>query len=935
MKTFSIALLFILYATGLCAQPLQISKKLTDIGIVGNSASSMAVQPNRRIVITGSVREGNSYKLAVIRYQPNGDMDNSFGIKGIDTFTVSKILPSPYQGANLNAVAIQADGKIIVAGSAWYLSGVNFLSNVLVMRLKENGIIDSSFGDNGTVRTNINSSTGLSVDDAFDIALQTDGKIVVAGQTYDNLQHRFLLIRYNTNGSVDNSFGIGGASVLAIGASDDEAFALSIQTNGKIVLAGESYLSGGFSYRVALARFTAKGIADNSFGTNGIVTTNIAPGGDAAKDVAIQSDGKIVIGGYTATTVSGQTDALCIRYNSNGSIDSSFNNVGKVIIDVAGRSDAINTVVIQPDNKILLGGYANSGDNVAQFLTVRLLQTGQKNISYGYGGIQTISLFQQGDVVNAMSLLPNGKILLAGQTTNGASNYISLIQCKNNGLPDSSFKNNGAGLTGIGSSDDIAYKMLRSPWNNALFVTGTANGYWVIAKYNASTLALDSSFGLNGIISAKYKDDSDPGDEPVMCIDAKKRKIYLGGYTNEGGGLTILRFNKNGDWDKTFGTKGVATYSLSLFYGGFGIEADGKILLCGIRQLSNSGYDLIARLNYNGTVDSSFGTNGEVRNLPITANSIQMKKDGNSILLGGRAGTGIGVLALKLNGAFDSSFGKNGLVNKKSSFASPQVFFKYSMAQDQSGNILLSGGVQGSNYNYQFSVTRFLKNGVVDTSFARKGQFVKDITTGSFYDNSNEGISSYCNGSNCSVLTSGIKLNDFNEQSNAVVMMLKNDGKIDSLNNNTGYMDTSFFGDKKEALYAALIDTVRQSKLFMFVAGKASNGLNSDFEIIRLVKPLNTASIQSKPLAAVNYSVNVTPNPAHNLVQVNYTLQKAEKVEIKVSGVNGNMLLMQTQDSDAGRQYINIVLPSSVRQGVYIITITTKEGSNSCRLVVL
>ncbi len=924
-------------AANVHAQYSVIKKKLTDIGIVNNTVSSMALQTDGKIVLAGSVQEGATYKLSILRFKPNGNLDSNFSNDGIDTFSINKILPSTYQGAGLRSVIVQPDEKIIVTGQAWYLSGVNYLSNVLVMRLNKNGSLDSSFGDNGTVRTNINSSTGLSVDEAYAVKLQADNKIVVAGQTYDYLQHRFLAIRYNADGTVDDSFGNGGATTITIGTSDDEAFALAIQNDGRIILAGESYLSGGFSYRVALARLTAKGQTDKNFGTNGIVTTNIAAGGDVANALALQDDGKIVIGGFTSAAVSAQKNVLCIRYHVNGSVDSSFGNNGNVIVDVAGHDDAANNVLVQPDNKILLGGYTNSADSITEFLSIRLLNDGAPDKIYASNGIQTSSFYQQGDAAYGMSLLPDGKILLTGQTTNGASRYISLARYKKNGVIDSAFARNGKVITGIGSSEDIAYKMLPVPWQkNSLLLAGTANGYWVIAKYISSTLTLDSSFGVNGIVSVNYTNPEDPHDEPVMAIDAYTRKIYLAGYT--GSQLTIVRFNKDGIRDKTFGKNGMVNYAISLFYGGFAVESDHRILLAGVKQQSTSGYDFIARLKTDGTIDSSFGRYGEVKHLPLTVTSVQMKKDGSTILLGGRVpksfNGAMGVFSMRLDGSADLFFGDSGLVYKKSANANAQIFFNYNIAQDQWGRILLSGGVQGSNFNYQFSVTRFLKNGVVDSSFANKGLFVKDVASAGFNDNYNEGISGYCNGSACSIITSGIKLNDGNEQSKAVIIALKNDGSIDSLNNNSSYIDTSFFHDKYEALYSVLIDTVFQNNEIIFVAGKASNELNSDFELIKLVKQFKNNSGVSSFVSNVNYNMNVTPNPAHRNIHIMYNMPQPGNIAIRLSDFNGRVIQSQTHHNTFGKQFTDIQLPSSVTPGIYFIALSSENGSNVYKILV-
>ncbi len=915
------------------AQYRVVKKSLTDIGLVNNSANSMVVQQDDKIVAIASIQEGSNYKIGILRYTKSGALDNSFGKNGVDTFSVSKLLPS-YQGISLRSLTIQSDAKIVVAGSAWYTAGVDYLSDVFVMRLLSNGIIDSSFGRNGIVTTNISSSTGLSIDDGYAVKMQDDNKIVVAGQTYDYLQHRFLAIRYNTNGSVDNSFGSAGANVFSIGVSDDEAFALTIQSNGKIILAGESYLNS-VSYRIAVARLNKTGTLDASFGSNGIVTTNIAAGGDEALAVAIQNNTRIVVSGFTASTVSGKRDAVCLRYTNSGTPDSSFGIAGKSIIDVGGNDDVINNVLIQPDNKILMTGYTTASNNISDFLSIRLSVNGSKDNTYDANGISTSSVFQQGDVANGSGILSTGKIVLAGQTANGAAKFISLTAYNKTGVVDSTFANDGSVITGIGSSDDIAYKLLRSPWDNSLLVAGIANGYWVLAKYKASTLALDPSFGVNGTISANYSNPEDPKDEPSLAIDAQAKKIYLAGYTGQK--ITIVRFTNNGKLDTTFANKGTVDYGLSIFYGAFGLESsDHKILLAGVRQESNSGYNFIARLNANGTTDSSFGTNGEVRNLPLTPNSIQMKRDNSTILIGGRVpksfNGALGVLSLNLNGTTDQTFGTNGLASRYSSNANAEIYFKYNIAQDQLGRILLSGGVQGGNFKYQFSVTRFLKSGVIDSSFANNGLFVKDVSTGSYSDNYNEGISSFCSGNNCSVLTSGIKLSDGDEKSTVIIMTLKNDGSIDPLNNTTGYIDTSFYNDMYEGSFASIIDTIGQSTEVMYVAGKASNGVNSDFLLIKLQK--NFAAINKAAIVQTDYQLNVSPNPAHNNIHITYNMQQAGEVTIKLTGFNGRLIQQQAIFSNAGKQSADMQIPAATLPGYYFVTLSCGKENNVSKLLV-
>ena len=916
--------------TSIDAQYTISKKTITDIGIVNNGVIAMTLDSSNKIVTVGSVQEGNVYKLCFTRHKPNGSIDSSFGKYGADTFTVQNIIPSTYQGANLRCISIQPDGKIVAAGTAWYTAGTNFLSNTLVMRLNKNGTLDTTFGDKGTVRTNINSSTGLSIDEANGIAVQPDGRIIIAGSTYDYVQHRFLVVRYNTDGSVDNSFGSGGANTFSISGYDDEAFAIKVLDNGKIVIAGESYLHiTDYSYTVALMRLKQNGYADTDFGKQGMVTTIVSHGAAVANALAVLPNNKIVIAGTTQDAVAAQKDLLCIKYTANGTVDSGFGNNGKVIIDIQGRDDVANSILVQDDNKILLGGYATNADSITEFMCVRLSAAGNKDQHFGKDGVATTGLYQQGDEGQGMAFSGSGKIIMAGNSHFGAARYISLVRFTVSGNIDNGFGNEGKTSMGIGSSEDIAYKIVKSPWDNSLFVAGTANGYWAVAKYKKASLKLDSSFGVNGIASVNYKNAEDPTDKPTLAIDAASGKIYLAG-ASEYGSATIVRFNKNGLPDKSFGKNGAVNYSLYIFYGGFEIAPDHKILLAGVQLEDVRGYNFLARFNTDGSVDSTFGENGQVKNLPLTVNSVQVKQGGNRLLLAGRIPLGFdgvkGVLCLKLNGTTDNSFGVNGLAQASKDAYAP-IYFRQSLAQDEKGRILVSGG---SGFG-DFSVVRFLRNGVPDSSFAGDGTFTQNVTTGGLSDNYNEGISAKCAGAYCSIITSGIKFNDFNEQSRAVMIAIKDNGTIDSLNKN-GYLDTSFYNDRYEGLFAALVDTITATDEVIYVAGKARKNSNGNFIVVKIIKPLQRAKPANFPGNA-DYKISIAPNPAHSRINISFMMPQAGKAVVRVTNYNGNIIKQESQYYTAGKQQLAMQLPALVA-GTYFITITSSAGSNTQTLLV-
>jgi uncharacterized delta-60 repeat protein len=218
------------------AQVSGFKKITTNIGVTNNGTNCSILQPDNKTINCGFVQEGAKYQIAFYRLDSNGIADGSFGNKGVSLFY--NFLPGTYQGASIRSIALQPDGKIVAAGTAWYQSGSYFLSNILVMRLNSNGTIDSSFGEGGTVRTNIYSVNNLSVDDAFAIKVLTNGTILIGGTSYDYAQHRMVFVEYKPNGAINTSFGSGGAVLIDINHRDDEIFDMAVQPDGRSLVRG-------------------------------------------------------------------------------------------------------------------------------------------------------------------------------------------------------------------------------------------------------------------------------------------------------------------------------------------------------------------------------------------------------------------------------------------------------------------------------------------------------------------------------------------------------------------------------------------------------------------------------------------------------------------------------------------------------------------------
>jgi len=294
------------------------------------------------------------------------------------------------------------------------------------IRYNENGTLDPSFGKGGIAITSIHDGD----DNASGVAIQPDGKIVVAGSSNNGSNFDFALIRYNPNGTLDPAFGTGGIVTLDIRNGDDQVSAIAIQPDGKIVVAGYSNTD------LALARFRPDGTLDASFGKGGKVVTSIRSGEDEASAISIQPDGKIVVAGSSNNGLN--FDFAVVRYNMNGTLDPSFGKGGAVITLIRDGDDKASSVAIQADGKIVAGGSSNNGSNF-DFALIRYHPNGTLDPSFGEGGIVMTDIRSGDDHANAIAIQTDGKIVAAGNSNNGSNNDFAIIRYKESGKFDPDF----------------------------------------------------------------------------------------------------------------------------------------------------------------------------------------------------------------------------------------------------------------------------------------------------------------------------------------------------------------------------------------------------------------------------------------------------------------------------------------------------------------
>ncbi|MCX7809492.1 MAG: delta-60 repeat domain-containing protein [Leptospiraceae bacterium] len=307
------------------------------------------------------------------------------------------------------SLAIQSDGKILLGGFCFNISTGYF--DFCITRFNSNGTLDTTFGSNGIVIQDI----GSPYDWGYSLAIQPDGKILLGGRCYTS-NWDFCIARFNSNGTLDTTFGTSGKVIQPIGSSDDIGQSLAIQPDGKILLGG--FCINGSNEDFCIARFNSNGTLDTNFGTGGKVIQDIGSSNEQGISLAIQPDGKILLGGFYNN---GSNEDFCIaRFNSNGTIDTTFGSSGKVIQPIGSSSDYGQSLAIQPDGKILLGGYCYDGF-YNDFCIARFNSNGTLDTNFGTGGkvIQDIGSFD--DYAYSLAIQPDGKILLGGTCSNGGN----------------------------------------------------------------------------------------------------------------------------------------------------------------------------------------------------------------------------------------------------------------------------------------------------------------------------------------------------------------------------------------------------------------------------------------------------------------------------------------------------------------------------------
>ena len=377
--------------------------------------NDVLLQPDGKIVVAGNAEAFASNPWPMLaRQNTDGSLDNSFASDGIAIVTV----PNSSSGG-FSKVLRQPDGKFVAVGTTWVDSHPHFL----LTRLLEDGTLDSTFGDGGIV---VDSAPGF---DAYGAALQPDGKIVVAGAM-------FRVQRYNTDGTLDTTFSDDGTTTVDLGPTDPNARAVVIQSDGKIVVCGSSSSSSG-NFSFVVVRFNTDGTFDATFDQDGIVRT--APPNTAfqsANDIVQLADGKLLAAGTVGLGANFTNTPTLLRYNTDGSLDTTFDGDGYVI-SYLGNYAGLEGVAVQPDGKIVAVGSGVVGGPIGwQSIVLRYNADGTLDDTFGPAD-QTVmpgvvwtdmASPSDNDGFASVALAPDGKIVAAGTAGGGTVRAIGVAR---------------------------------------------------------------------------------------------------------------------------------------------------------------------------------------------------------------------------------------------------------------------------------------------------------------------------------------------------------------------------------------------------------------------------------------------------------------------------------------------------------------------------
>ncbi len=625
--------------------------------------------------------------LHVTLFGADGDLDSSFA-NGGKLLTNVVITPS-----SARDVAIDGSGKIVLAGRCKGLGSIRFS----LVRLNDNGSLDTTFNHVGKICNSEGRLNALKID--------SNGKIIVAGEYSDN----FKLVRYESNGSIDKTFNGYGEVETDLGGLD-EAYDIAVH-GSKIYVVGRS--DGNFS----IASYDSNGSLDTTFNSTGKVITDFGSDGDTAQSVVVDADGKIVVAGYTSNA-QGIHDFAIARYNTDGTLDTSFSGDGKLTVDVNGEEDIATDVTIDGSGKIVVVGRSANGANHDDFSILRLNSSGTLDTSFNSTGKVFTDFGNHDDIANAIAV-DGSKIIVTGYASNGGTlNNFALARYNNNGSLDTSFSGDGK-LTTNFVADSMAYAVAIS--STKIVAAGENNSSFTVARY-IDNGALDTNFDSDGKVHVRVVGSDDSLND--LAIDSNGKILAVGDSEDD---LALLRYNSDGSLDTTFGIGGKSITDLNGktdFGTSVVILNDNSIVVGGGgHELNHADMDFaIVHYTKDGILDGSLLT--DINNHSDTIRDMALQSDGKLVAAGistnANGDDDFALVRYTNSGGLDNSFGTASKV--VTDFSSGYDDSLRSMVIDSNDAIIVAGTTYNSTGGASFALAKYTKDGQLDTSFNGDGK---------------------------------------------------------------------------------------------------------------------------------------------------------------------------------------------------------------------
>jgi uncharacterized delta-60 repeat protein len=696
--------------------------RLAFSGPTPDIAGAVVVQADGKIVVAGRGGRGEAGGLGITlaRYNVDGSPDKTFG----PTRDGQSLIPIGYDTSDdlPTALALQPDGKIVLGHAQSGAPGLNY-GYFTVVRFTRDGIIDQTFGDRGYAVVGFAHSYGQNL---AALVVRPDGRILAAGRADANGSTDFdsgadfAFVQLNADGSRDATFGPAGDGTLVYGGKyEDEMDAIAMLSDGSVLAAGQSRAD------FAMVRLTPGGMIDPTFGTKGLVKTDFGFPSDFARGIAIQGDGRIILAGTAGP------DFAVARYSANGQLDPSFGAGGKVRMD-GGGLDQASDVLLQRDGKIVvIGGTRPPGKSFA-LSALRLNADGTPDSSFGAGGMAVVDVTSR-DEVAAAGALDGDRIILVGSGTGTTSDF-ETVRLDARGRRDASFgpARDGTVVSGfIGPDGYFMTETVLRPDEGTLTVgvrSSSDDDYYPEAQLVAFSAdgSLDSRFGIGGVVRFRMGGRAaEPklqlmADGGFVVVDVVDQAIDDSPFQ----GRTVLaRFKPDGSPDLAFGLDQSGQVQTS-FVTGFGgdraalaIDRAGRIIVVA----PDTAGSVVARYNADGTRDAAFGTAlaPTVPGQPISAFKIALDSAGRVVLAGrvtDEDSVGVAPILIRLTpaGQFDPSFSPGGNDGDgRVVFKLPGVTDPSSLVVQSDGKIVVAGLAN--------TVIRFNADGSIDRTFGVDG----------------------------------------------------------------------------------------------------------------------------------------------------------------------------------------------------------------------